>query len=157
MLHYYSLKEMKRPAKVVKVHRKERVSSMAVISLEGLVTVRHSNLPFNKELFMDFIINQLCHAIKPTHKYLLMDNVSFHHSYIIIEAIQSIGLEPLFIPSYSPQYNPIEECFSYIKHHFRRSQCLGLTFQESIDASFESIATYTKFASHYKRAFRSFA
>jgi transposase len=28
----------------------------------------------------------------------------------------------LFLPTYSPDYNPIEEAFSYVKHSLRRNQ-----------------------------------
>jgi hypothetical protein len=54
-------------------------------------------------------------------KYILLDNVSFHRSNCIKEFVESKGFKFLFIPPYSPQYNPIEEVFSDMKRVFRRS------------------------------------
>ena len=51
-------------------------------------------------------------------KYFLMDNVSFHKK--AIETIEKSGNHVLFIPSYSPEFNPIEEVFSQLKTYVRK-------------------------------------
>ena len=53
---------------------------------------------------------------------ILMDNVSFHHSKIITDYIQSIGCDVLYVPPYSPWFNPIELCFSIIKIDYYKHQ-----------------------------------
>lgn len=156
MLHYYHLKSSNEPGrKRIQVHMRQKLSSMAVISNNSLLIVKHQEGAYRSPLFMDFIVNDLCHVIKSNHKYLLMDNASFHHNRFIDGAIRSIGLTPLYIPAYSPQYNPIEECFSYVKHHFRRSMSLCKGFKKSVDAAFEHLVNYKKFSTHYQRSFRN--
>ena len=49
-----------------------------------------------------------------------MDNVSFHKSKRIIELVKSTNNKLLFIPPYSPDFNPIEEVFSEMKAYIRR-------------------------------------
>jgi hypothetical protein len=39
------------------------------------------------------------------------------------------GVKLLYLPAYSPDFNPIEECFSYIKHYIRRH---GIKFRAAI-------------------------
>lgn len=50
---------------------------------------------------------------------IVMDNLSCHHydgGQILEEWLTHIGVELLYTPTYSPDLNPIEECFSKIKH-----------------------------------------
>lgn len=62
--------------------------------------------------FYDFIkkINRLYN-----NHYILLDNVSFHKSNRIKNLVERKSNELLFIPPYSPEFNPIEELFSQIK------------------------------------------
>jgi transposase len=43
---------------------------------------------------------------------VVMDNISAHKPARIRELIESRGCELLYLPSYSPEYNPIEEAFA---------------------------------------------
>ena len=49
-----------------------------------------------------------------------MDNVSFHKSKRIKELIEGSNNKILFIPPYSPDFNPIEEVFSEMKAFIRK-------------------------------------
>jgi transposase len=51
---------------------------------------------------------------------LLMDNISFHHSKETIKMMHDKGYKPLYILSYSPRTNSIENVFGVIKPMFRR-------------------------------------
>ena len=48
-----------------------------------------------------------------------MDNLSVHHCQPITTLLQSMGIVVQFLPPYSPDLNPIEEAFSYIKQYLR--------------------------------------
>ena len=47
---------------------------------------------------------------------VVMDNLSAHRPKRIRELIEQQGCELLYLPAYSPDYNPIEEAFSKIKN-----------------------------------------
>ena len=49
------------------------------------------------------------------HSVVIMDNASIHHIDGIVDMITSIGALVIFLPPYSPDYNPIEEAFSKVK------------------------------------------
>ena len=75
---------------------------------------------------------------------LILDNVSFHHSDIITEILRDVGILVLFLPPYSPDYNPIEEAFSYIKHYLKDHESImdivsPLTI---LSAAFNSITSH---------------
>ena len=52
---------------------------------------------------------------------LIMDNLPAHNPDRVRELIEGRGCELLYLPSYSPDYNPIEEAFSKIKEIVRRA------------------------------------
>jgi len=51
---------------------------------------------------------------------VVMDNLSAHKGERVRELIEARGCEPLYLPSYSPDFNPIEEAFSKMKGFLRR-------------------------------------
>jgi transposase len=51
-----------------------------------------------------------------------VDNLSAHKGEEVRESIEARGCELLFLPSYSPDMSPIEEAFSKIKGHLRKSE-----------------------------------
>nr|GAT52207.1 TPR domain protein [Mycena chlorophos] len=58
---------------------------------------------------------------------LVMDNCRIHH----VEEVEAIcderGIKLVYLPPYSPDYNPIEQSFSFIKSYIRRN---GQRFRE---------------------------
>jgi transposase len=63
------------------------------------------------------------HFLVPTLKsgqIVVMDNLQVHKSVRVKELIESAGAEVLFLPSYSPDFSPIEETFSKVKGIMRR-------------------------------------
>lgn len=92
-------------------------SIIVAISNEKIVHYKVlTNKNANKKFFLEFI-EELTQKVK--NKKILMDNVNFHKGKEIIEAITKSNNEPLFIPPYSPEFNPIEELFSSFKSYLR--------------------------------------
>jgi transposase len=52
---------------------------------------------------------------------MVMDNLSAHKPKRIKELIEQRGCELVYLPSYSPDYNPIEEAFAKIKNLLRKA------------------------------------
>jgi transposase len=53
---------------------------------------------------------------------VVMDNLSAHKGERVRELIEERGCELLYLPSYSPDLNPIEEAFSKIKRLVRKAE-----------------------------------
>ena len=58
-----------------------------------------------------------------------MDNLGAHQPRRIRELIETRGAELVFVPSYSPELNPIEQAFSKIKNLLRK---LGARTHEAL-------------------------
>jgi transposase len=52
---------------------------------------------------------------------VVMDNLSVHKSERVREMIEGTGASLLYLPPYSPEFNPIEEAFSKIKNLVRKA------------------------------------
>jgi transposase len=57
---------------------------------------------------------------------VLMDNLSVHTSKWVRELIEEQGCELWLLPSYSPEFNPIEEAFSKVKNLLRKAKARTL-------------------------------
>jgi transposase len=53
---------------------------------------------------------------------VVMDNLSAHKGDRVRELVEERGCEVLFLPSYSPDFSPIEEAFSKLKALLRRAK-----------------------------------
>ena len=52
---------------------------------------------------------------------VVMDNLSSHKAPAVRAAIERAGATLLFLPPYSPDFNPIEQAFSKLKAHLRKA------------------------------------
>jgi transposase len=72
---------------------------------------------------------------------VVLDKLGAHRPTRIRELIEARGAELVFLPSYSPDLNPIEEAFSKIKNILRK---LGArTHQALLDAMEEALCKVT--------------
>ena len=53
---------------------------------------------------------------------VVMDNLSAHKGGRVKEIIEGRGCELVYLPPYSPDFNPIEQAFSKIKGILRRAE-----------------------------------
>ena len=51
---------------------------------------------------------------------IILDNARIHHNQEWISVIEELGGRVLFLPPYSPDFNPIELAFAYIKQWLKR-------------------------------------
>ena len=55
---------------------------------------------------------------------VIMDNCSIHHVQEVEDMFKAAGIAVIFLPPYSPDYNPIEETFSYVMSYLREHDYL---------------------------------
>lgn len=56
---------------------------------------------------------------------LIMDNCSIHHGGRVAELAVARGVLLLYLPPYSPDFNPTEKAFAVLKAHLRRNQVMA--------------------------------
>lgn len=118
---------IKRPSSCYSQNSK-RVNAIAAISTNGLLALNLTCHTVNHEIFFDFVRSTLIpkmvfNGTNP-HSIVVMDNLSVHRVREIVELFKTSGILVLLLPPYSPDLNPIEEAFSYIKSYLREHELL---------------------------------
>ena len=76
---------------------------------------------------------------------IIMDNCSVHHIAEVRDLLHQVGVLVLFLPPYSPDLNPAEEAFSfvkaYLKKHDQMLQCAGVPISLVLQAAFNTISS----------------
>ncbi len=76
--------------------------------------------PVNRLVFEAYVEKVLVPELRPGDK-VVMDNLGSHKGPLIRELIEAAGAELLFLPPYSPDFNPIEKAFSKLKAGLRKA------------------------------------
>lgn len=62
--------------------------------------------------FLNGLLDQMDEDM-PLGSYIIMDNARIHHDPSIVELIKQRGYHIMYLPPYSPDFNPIELVFIY--------------------------------------------
>jgi transposase len=68
--------------------------------------------------FQAYIEHQLAPNLKPGDV-VVLDNLPVHHKVSVAPALRAVGAEVLYLPPYSPDLSPVEECGSKVKAWIR--------------------------------------
>lgn len=89
-----------------------------------------------KARFLAFVVDVLCPALTPGQT-VVMDNLWAHKTPEVRSAIEAAGCSVLFVPPYSPDFNPIEKLWSKLKGTLRR---MAARTQEALDLAITEAA-----------------
>jgi transposase len=76
--------------------------------------------PMNGNAFLAYVEQVLAPSLKPGD-IVVLDNLSAHKVPSVREAIEAAGARLLYLPPYSPDFNPIEQLFAKLKALLRRA------------------------------------
>ena len=76
--------------------------------------------PMNGDAFLACVEQVLAPTLKPGD-IVVLDNLSAHKIPGIREAIEAAGAKLLYLPPYSPDFNPIEQLFAKLKALLRKA------------------------------------
>lgn len=92
------------------------------------------------QIFLEFIKCWLIRHLREG-QVVVMDNLSTHKVKGVEEAITSVGAKLIYLPPYSPDYNPIEQMWSKIKEFLR--SCEARNHQQLERAIADAYGTIT--------------
>lgn len=84
----------------------------------------------NYMTYETYIEKVLAPALRPG-MVLIIDNASFHKSKKIAALIEAVGCRILFLPPYSPEFNPIEHFWAHVKNAIRKAARTITDFYEA--------------------------
>lgn len=98
---------------------------LAGIRLSGPVAPLVFDGAINGEIYCAWVEQFLIPELRPGDV-VVADNLSSHKSARATELIKAAGCRALFLPPYSPDFNPIEEMWSKVKAYLREAEARTL-------------------------------
>ncbi len=74
----------------------------------------------NRSAFLAYVQQVLVPELRPGD-IVLADNLPAHKGRLVREAIEAVGASLVFLPPYSPDFNPIENAFAKLKALLRKA------------------------------------
>lgn len=94
----------------------------------------------NGMVFETYLQEVLCPTLK-RGQVVVMDNLSAHKGERVRQLIEGKGCELVYLPPYSPDFNPIEQAFSKLKSYLRNA--CARTQQTLLEVIGEALGTIT--------------
>jgi transposase len=97
------------------------------ISLVGAIRLGQKPIlyPFDGAVDGERFVFYLKEKVVPTltrGDVIIMDNCRIHYVKEILQMLNPIGINTLYLPPYSPELNPIEETWSTVKYDFKSTE-----------------------------------
>jgi transposase len=93
---------------------------VAGLRLDGIAAPFVLDGPINREAFQAYLDQVLVPELRPGDV-VVMDNLGSHKGPAVRHAIEAAGASLLYLPPYSPDFNPIENAFAKLKALLRRA------------------------------------
>lgn len=92
------------------------IGAIALDGFRGFMTIDSGT---TSQVFCAFVEHELVPTLRPGD-IVVMDNLSAHRNPRARDLIHGCGAEILFLPPYSPEFNPIEKVWAKLKDIVRR-------------------------------------
>ena len=106
---------------------------VAGLRLTGMVAPLVLDGPINREAFHAYVNQVLVPELAPGD-IVVMDNLGSHKGPAVRDAIEAAGATLLYLPPYSPDFNPIENAFAKLKALLRKAA------ERTVDDLWDAIA-----------------
>ena len=112
------------------------ISSIRLDGSSACMTIEGAT---DTEVFRTYVKEVLCPTLQPGDM-VIMDNLTPHKSEPTLALIEAVGAKALFLPAYSPDFNPIEKMWSKVKAHLRAAEARTLpALHEAIAAALAKV------------------
>jgi len=116
------------------------VTMLAALTLEGLQAPMTIESATDGDVFLAYLEQVLCPRLSPG-QVVVMDNLAAHKVAGVRERIEATGASLVYLPPYSPDFNPIEQAWSKVKQRLRSAKARTLEALEPALA--EALAAIT--------------
>lgn len=106
-------------------YRGKKVTAIGAIKRTEVVALRILEASMKGYDFEAFIQADLVPKLE-VGDVVVMDNLNSHHRPEVAEAIEAVGASVVYLPVYSPEFNPIEMMWSQIKSFVRLFRTRGI-------------------------------
>jgi transposase len=113
---------------------------VSAVRLDGVIAPMMLSGSINGDSFAGYVEQFLVSELKPGD-IVIMDNLPSHKSQRVGDAIAAAGCTLVYLPPYSPDFNPIENMWSKVKAYLRKVG--ARTFETLVDAVRDALLAVT--------------
>ena len=113
---------------------------LGALTLDGMLASMTIESPTDGDVFLAFLEQALCPRLQPG-QLVILDNLGAHKVAGVRELVEGRGACLLYLPPYSPDFNPIEQAWSKIKQQLRTTKARVVDVLQQ--AAAEAIASIT--------------
>jgi transposase len=118
----------------------QTTTMIAAIRTSGPCAPAVVNGATDADVFRTYIQHVLVPELRPGDV-VVLDNLQAHKAAGVAQLITSVGATLVYLPPYSPDFNPIENMWSKVKQHLRSAA--ARTFDALLRAIADALATIT--------------
>jgi transposase len=97
------------------------LTMLGAMSSRGMLAMMTIEEATDTDIFLAYLGHVLCPKLK-AGDVVVMDNLSAHKAPAVRQLIEAAGAEVLYLPSYSPDLNPIEKAWAKLKQMLREAK-----------------------------------
>lgn len=128
---FYGLKSGRRQGRVNMIPAYRDGQLIAPFTVEGAC---------NRMVFEIWLETCLIPVLKPG-EWVILDNATFHHGGRIVELIEAVGAQVVYLPPYSPDLNRIEKCWAWLKNRICKQLHHSNNLRDAMDAVLKQAAS----------------
>ena len=115
------------------------LSVLGAVRREGWVATMSIEAATDGDVFRAYLEQVLCPQLRPGDV-VVLDNLSAHKVDGVRSLIAGAGAELRYLPPYSPDFNPIEKCWSMVKQRLRAAKSRTLAaLEENLDQALAAV------------------
>lgn len=108
---------------------------IGAVRIDGALSCATLEGAVDAAMFLAWVQEDLCPLLR-AGDVVVMDNLSAHKSPGVRAAIEAVGAQLMYLPPYSPDFNPIENMWSKVKEALRSAAARSLeTLGEAVAAA----------------------
>jgi transposase len=115
---------------------------VAALTLSGIAAPMILDGAMDGDMFTAYVTHVLLKELRP-RDVVIMDNLPAHKVAAVREKIEGAGAMLLYLPPYSPDFNPIEMAFSQIKAHLKKAAARTKeNLEQAIAAAIDTVSPH---------------
>ena len=116
--HYGWGPRQERVSEAVPAGHWRTLTVLAALTTAGVLASMTIESPTDGDVFLAFVEQVLARRLEPGH-IVILDNLAAHKVPGVRTLIENRGAQLLYLPPYSPDFNPIEQAWSKLKQRLR--------------------------------------
>ena len=129
-----------RVAEAVPAGHWRTLTVLAALTPAGVLASMTVESPTDGDVFLAYVEQVLCPRLQPGHL-VILDNLTAHKVPGVRALVEARGACLLYLPPYSPDFNPIEPCWGKIKQCLRALKARTLErLEEALTEALASIS-----------------